>query len=553
VNRRDFLLASTGAATLASFGVRPVWSAGTDARIEIILDEPIATIAPEIYGHFTEHLGGVVYDGIWVGPKSAVPNVGGIRKALVEKMRQIRAPVIRWPGGCFADSYDWRDGIGAPAKRPVRTNFWEGARNREGAGLGELRAQIFESNAFGTDEFIRFCKLSGAEPYIAANVRSLPPLEFDRWIEYCNSPRGSTTLARQRAVNGSPDAYDVRYWGVGNESWGCGGSFLPEEYAEEFRRFATWTPHYGVPLEFIGSGPNGNDLDWTRGFFDALKKKNFLPRELRGWSVHNYTWNLSRGKTDDWVKGKGDALDFAPVDWFESLAQASSTEKIIIDQWGAMATYDPGRKIKLVVDEYGAWYRPGTELDPSHLLGQQVTMRDALITALTLDIFNRHADKVGMAACAQLINCLNALFFSHGDKFILSPVFYVFDLYAAHQGGQSLRVNFDAAPIGYDRDGSTANFPGIAGSASLRDKTVTLTCINPDPSEVRPIQIALRGQGHVASARGMALCNADIHAHNSFASPNAVQPVSLAVAASGEGVHCDLPPASVVRITAMLA
>ncbi|GGG89571.1 alpha-N-arabinofuranosidase [Edaphobacter dinghuensis] len=551
MDRRRFLQTSSLAGAAFAFTARTAWSATADAHVEVLLDESVGIIAPEIYGQFTEHLGGVIYDGIWVGEDSPVPNVHGIRKQIVDLMKQIHVPVVRWPGGCFADSYDWRDGIGPRKDRPTRTNFW--ADDPDAARLKGNAVQAYETNAFGTDEFMRFCHLSGAEPYLASNLRSLPAMAFSRWVEYCNSPAGSTTLAKQRAANGSAAPYDVKYWGVGNESWGCGGNFEPEEYAEEFRRFTTWVPHYGVPLSFIGSGPNDNNLEWTNGFFEALRRKNYMPRELHGWSVHYYTWNLSMGETTDWVAGKRDALDFDETGWYELFLQGLYMEEIVRAQWGLLGEFDPGRNIKLVVDEYGPWYKPGTQLDPTHLLGQQVTLRDALLTAMTLDIFNRHAEKVGMAACAQLVNCLNALFFSHEDKFITTPVFHVFDMYAAHQGAQSLRVNFSSPQVHYQRKGKPTALAGLLGSASMRGKTVTVTATNPNLKDARLTEIVLRGSARITSAEASVLTDADMHAHNTFEQPNAVQLKKQAVDVQGDRLIITLPPASVSSITIQLA
>lgn len=254
MNRGNFLKGSvlTGAGIVFS-SVRS-WAKTVDAHIEIVLDEPSGFISPNIYGQFTEHVSGVIYDGVWVGQNSKIRNQQGIRSELIDRMKQIRVPEIRWPGGCFAHSYDWKDGIGPAAKRPTRTNFWETDHDAE--RLHERGVQIFEPNSFGTDEFIHFCKLVGAEPYLAANLRSLPALELDRWVEYCNSPAGSTSLAGIRAANGYPQPFGVKYWGVGNESWGCGGNFTPEQYASEFRRYTSWLPEYGVELQLIGSGPS---------------------------------------------------------------------------------------------------------------------------------------------------------------------------------------------------------------------------------------------------------------------------------------------------------
>lgn len=518
LTRRHFLTSAT-ASTFAFLACKPAWSAGATARVEILADEPIGTIAPELYGHFAEHLGGVIYDGVWVGEGSKIPNEHGIRKALLDGLRRIGAPAIRWPGGCFADSYDWLDGIGPRRSRPTRTGFWDDRP---------------ETNAFGTTEFMRFCRLSGAAPYLAANLRSLPAQSFSRWVEYCNAPAGSTDLARRRAADGSPRPYDVRHWGVGNESWGCGGNFSPEEYAEEFRRFTSYVPLYGKQLDLIGAGPGGDESEWTERFFEAMRRKTGYSPPLTGWSVHYYIDDLGRGQ-------KEDALHFGADDWTETLRRALKMEIIIGHQWDILGRYDPKRSIRLVADEYGAWYRPGSELDPSHLLGQQSTLRDALLTAMTLDIFNRHADKMSMANCAQLINCLNALFFAHEDKFVPTPVFRVFELYRAHHGGQSLGLRCDAPE-------SAPGLPGLAGSASRRDRGITLTLTNPSPDRPVETQIALKSAGaRLSSAIAQVLANGDIHAHSTFENGEAVRPAPLSVDLRQGLLTVRIPAAAVAR------
>src|ERR1035438_5687317 len=292
IGRRQFLrtsLAGAGAVFAAKTSFPLAWgqSSALDSRIEVLANEPLGTISPNIYGHFTENLSGVVYDGIWVGPNSKVPNVDGIRKELIDEMRKIKPPVVRFPGGCFADSYDWRDGIGAADKRPRRTNFWNG-----GETSAAPASHRYDPNEFGTNEFAHFCKLIGSEPYLAANLRSLPAEEFYRWVEYCNSPAGSTTLADMRAAAGFPEPFGVKYWGVGNESWGCGGNFTPEEYASEFRRYTNWIPHFGISLELIGARPNGYDIDWTHRFFEELHSGHLYRNpSFTGWSIHHYASN----------------------------------------------------------------------------------------------------------------------------------------------------------------------------------------------------------------------------------------------------------------------
>jgi len=517
-----------------------------DAHIEILLDEPIAVISPNLYGQFTEHIGGVIYDGVWVGEGSKIPNRFGIRVELIDRLKEIQIPIIRWPGGCFADSYDWMDGVGPSSNRPTRTNFWE--VDPELARLHEKGSQVFESNRFGTNEFMRFCMLCGAQPYLAANLRSLPALNFDHWVEYCNSPKGSTSLAQMREAAGFPEPFNVRYWGVGNESWGCGGNFEPEAYASEFRRFTTWIPQYGINLQLIASGPNNNDLEWTHRFFEQLNSGHaYHNQSFVGWSVHYYVSNLSRGKTQDWALGKGDALRFDAVDWYEVLRESSRIEQIIDDQWSALGIYDRDRTIKLVVDEYGPWYREGTEIDPAHLFGQQITIRDALATALTLDTFNRRAEKVGMANNAQLVNNLNALFLAHEDRFVATPNFHVFKMYSAHQGAQGVRLQISAPDVHYLRDEKPAQLWGLNGSASLKGNVVTLTLVNPDLESTLETRVATRG-GRLDRATAITLRADDMHAHNTFDAPDTVRPAPLDVVITGEDLMVRLPPASVSKL-----
>jgi alpha-N-arabinofuranosidase len=543
--RREFLrgaAAITGAVILERAGGLVRSSRAADSRIEVLINEEIGTISPNIYGHFAEHLGGVVYDGIWVGENSRVPNQDGIRTALVDALKRIKAPVIRWPGGCFADSYDWRDGIGPRARRPKRTNFWSDAPEwPRNAPAGPWK---FETNHFGTNEFLRFCQLAGAEGYLAANVRGLGAQEFYEWIEYCNSPAGSTTAAELRGR----EPFRVRFWGVGNESWGCGGNFTPEEYAAEYRRFTAAVPRYGVDLNFIASGANVDDLNWTRGFFSKTAEKNRgLFGGIYGWGLHHYAWNLGLGKTNDWFAAKGDALKFNAAEYYELLREADRMESLINQHWTIMGEYDRQHRVKLVVDEWGAWYKPGTEVDPSHLLGQQSTMRDAVLAGLTLDTFNRHADKVAMANVAQLINCLHSLFLAHEDKFILTPTFHVFEMFMPHMGGRAVRAVITAPEVQYTRVDKPAEFWGLAGSASIDGKQLTLTVTNPHLSEPRETEIAVRGAS-VSTARARVLSMPDVHAHNTFENPRAVQPHDEQVAATGGGIAFRFPPASVTRL-----
>src|SRR5215510_3732071 len=454
LERRKFL---GGALMAGGMLLAPRRTRAADSRIEILVDEPIGKISPDLYGHFTEHLGGVVYDGIWVGEDSKIPNIGGIRAALVEHMRRIKPPVVRWPGGCFADSYNWRDGVGPRAQRPVRTNFWADDRATERYRTVTGGPQKYEPNHFGTNDFIRFCRLTGAKPYLAANLRSLSATDFYEWIEYCNSPPGSTALAKLRASGGDAEPFGVRFWGVGNESWGCGGNFTPDEYAVEFRRFTAWVPRYGVDLAFIGSGPNGGDIEWTRRFFSKLIEKGIGQlNRLYGWALHYYC-----GTT-----GRGIATEYTVPEWYELLGKADRMESLITRTWAVMGGTDLERRVKLVVDEWGAWHRQSDDVPASFLFGYPGTLRDGLVAALTLDTFNRHADKVVMANVAQLINTIHSLFLASEDKFIVTPTFHVFEMYAAHHGGTSVRTQFSAPTISFQRGEARVTLWGLAGSAS---------------------------------------------------------------------------------------
>jgi len=544
--RRRFLAAAAGASA-GFFAARS--SRAAECRLEVLVDEPIGTVAPEIYGHFVEHLGGVVYDGIWVGEGSKVANVAGVRKELVDQLKRLGPSQIRWPGGCFADQYDWRDGTGPREKRPRRTNFWAGAPEWP-AGASRGGPQVYDTNAFGTVEFARFCRLAGGSPYFAANLRSLSPHDFWQWVEYCNSPAGSTTLADLRGQDGEREPLGVRYWGVGNESWGCGGNFTPEEYATEFRRYTAWVPGYGQKLALVGSGPNGDDISWTRRFFETAGRSG--RNQLWGWALHHYSWNVSSGRTTNWMEGKGDALQFGPEQHYELLAEADKMEGLITRHWNVMGETDPAHKTKLVVDEWGAWHKPGTEPFAEALLGQQNTVRDAVLAGLSLDIFVRHADKVAMANVAQLVNCLQSLFLAHEDKFCLTPTYHVFALHTAHQGGRALRTLATAPRVSYSRNGQSASLYGLNGAASLKDKRLVVTVTNPSLEMTRETEVVVRGAG-VRSVQATTLTATDVHAHNSFAAPRAVEPREDAPVAGPAGLLRRFPPASVTRLVVDLS
>lgn len=521
------------------------------SRVEVLVGEPIATIAPELYGHFVEHLGGVVYDGIWVGENSRIPNKDGIRTDITEALAKTRPAIIRWPGGCFADQYDWHDGTGPRASRPRRTNFWVDSREWS-ANANKTGLQVYDPNHFGSVEFARFCRRTGARPYFAANLRSLPAQEFWRWVEYCNSPKGSSTNAERRAADGEPEPLDVRFWGVGNESWGCGGNFSPEDYAIEFKRYSAWVPSYGKPLALVGSGPNGADYDWTRRCFEKAATKRGL-EQMWGWGLHHYSWNISAGRTSDWFAGKGDALRFTREEHYELLNEASRIHRLIESHWAAMGEVDRAHRIKLIVDEWGSWHRPGTEPFPEALIGQQNTVRDAVLAGLTLNIFHSHAEKLGMANIAQLVNCLQSLFLIHEDKFCVTPTYHVFTMYADHQGGESLRtVTSTPAPIEWTRPNGTAmRMEALSASASRKGKQLTVTVVNPSFTDAREVEIGIQG-AKIVSASGTRITSSDPHHHNTWTNPRAVEPSGLPVKTNAASAALTLPASAVAKLTIQL-
>lgn len=436
------------------------------------------------------------------------------------------------------------DGIGPRKNRPTRTNFWVDAPEWP-AKASRTGPQHYDPNEFGTIEFARFCKLTGAQPYFAGNLRSLPAQELWRWMEYCNAPAGATTLSKQRGADGESQPLGVKFWGVGNEAWGCGGNFTPEDYATEFRRYSAWTRSYGVRLALVGSGPNDDNVDWTRRFFTKVGPDL---RSMWGWAMHHYAWNLTGSRTPNCFMGKGNALSFNPDQYYEILRDADQMDKLIEDHWAVMGETDRQHHVKLVVDEWGAWYQPGTEPFSEALLGQQNTMRDAVLAGLTLDTFNRNADKVAMANVAQLVNCLQSLFFAHEDKFCVTPTYHVFDMFTAHQGATSVRAMFSSPDIHYTRAGSPARLRGLNGAASLAGKQLTLTATNPAFDQPRAAEIVVHG-GSVGSVDVVTLASPDPHAHNSFDEPRVVEPKRATATAKGSTITFEFPPASVTKLT----
>lgn len=497
-------------------------------QITVIVDEKIAVINPNIYGHFTEHIGGVIYDGIWVGPDSKVPNIDGFRLGIIEAMKHIKAPVIRYPGGCFAETYNWRDGIGPVEQRPVTTNWWYNHDSR------------LEANRVGTAEFMKFCNLIGAEPYMAANITSTTALEVRNWVDYCNMPADSTSLAQLRGQHGNTEPFGIRYWGIGNENWGGGGNMIPEDYAGEYRRYATAVNSLPGSKYLVACGPNGNDTDWTQRFFRKISDRIPNPsRILQGYSAHFYCGSA------------GTVLGFDKDEWYQLLSQASGMEPLITQQRAIMDSYDPKRRIGLIIDEWGCWHPDGS--GPSagkNLFEQQVTMRDAIVSAITLNIFNNHSDKVVMGNVAQLVNNLHALFLSSEDNLIQTPNYHVFDMFKGHQGNTAVRSLVETDEVEFDNKHRNRKdqIATLSCSTSVSEKTLTLTLANLRYDDACDIRIQLRGATAGGLSKKAELRADDPHSHNTFEAPDTVEIDWSEVELVGDSFNIDLNAASVVML-----
>ena len=459
LSRRQFV---RNAATLSLLPLVPrnLWTQSASAsssaqRVLIHPDVEIGLVRPELHGHFAEHLGSCIYGGLWVGKNSSIPNINGYRKQAVEYLRELGVPVLRWPGGCFADDYHWRDGIGAPAQRPKRVNIhWGG---------------YVEDNSFGTHEFIGLCRLLNAEPYLAGNVGSGSPRELRDWIEYCNFPSGST-LAVERAANGSPEPFHVRYWGVGNESWGCGGDMKPEEYATLYRDFAVYCREFGGTKPFlVASGPSGADVRWSRGFMDNLRGA-----QPQGLSMHYYTG------------GRDHATDFTPEHANDQLSLYTRVEQAIVQQRHVLDGYRDGQNVGLILDEWGVWDRiPPDDEKRYGKLWQQSTIRSAVAAGLGLNIFNRQADKLYMCNIAQIMNVLQSLLLSDGptgEHCVRTTTYHAFSLFKPHRSQRAVRIEAEnSSPL------------GLSVSASKSDKQLVLSLVNPRGDADLQVECTLAG------------------------------------------------------------
>jgi alpha-L-arabinofuranosidase len=485
------------------------YSVSAQRNVELTLrDTSGPVISRYIYGHFSEDLGRCIYDGFWTGDH--------IRMDIVAALRKMRIPVLRWPGGCYADQYHWRDAIGARDQRKKTVNtIW---------------GMVTEDNSFGTHEFLELCDLLGCQPYIAGNVGTGTPEEMENWLEYLNYG-GKSTLADLRRQNGRDQPWKVSFWGVGNESWGCGGDMTPEFYSGQYNRYSEFCKNYpGAPLKLVASGANGDDYNWTETLMQHIDKG-------RTWGVSMHYYTLA----GSW-QHKGAATNFDEDYYFKALAACLRMEDIVSRHAAIMDKYDPAKKMALVVDEWGIWtdVEPGT--NPAFLF-QQNSLRDALIAATTLNIFNNHADRVRMANLAQTVNVLQALVLTDKDRMLLTPTYHVFDLYKWHQDARSLVVKVNGPEYSHGGAGIAA----VNASAS-RDSSgaIHISLVNLDPSQAMTVRARLEGMSF-RTVQGQVLSAGKFNDYNSFDDPGRVRPVEFNGARKeGDGLMIQLPPMSVV-------
>jgi alpha-N-arabinofuranosidase len=481
------------------------------------------TINKNIYGHFAEHLGRCIYEGIWVGEDSHIPHTNGIRNDVVEALKKINIPVLRWPGGCFADEYHWKDGIGPREQRKAMINsHWGG---------------VVENNHFGTHEFMLLCEMLGCEPYINGNVGSGTVQEMSEWVEYMTSGDVSP-MANQRRENGHDEPWSVKYFGVGNENWGCGGNMRPEYYADLYRRYQTYVRDYGENKIYrIACGAHAELYNWT----EVLMRE--AGRYMDGLSLHYYTVPNAEPGTND---SKGSATEFTKDEWFITMKKALLMDELIAKHSTIMDKYDPEKRVALIVDEWGTWYdvEPGT--NPGFLY-QQNTLRDALVAGLHFHIFHDHCDRVQMANIAQTINVLQAMILTEGEKMVLTPTYHVFEMYKVHQDATRLAVDFESEK--YEQNGEQLPQVSVSASKDAEGKIHVSLC-NIDPKAGASLNVQLRGMVSTAKLSGTILTAADMRAHNSFEQPEAVKPADFNGATlNDQGFSAQLPPMSVVVLT----
>ena len=507
--------------TLVALGAAHL-SRAEDPAATAVLDagKPGPVISKNIYGQFSEHLGHCIYEGIWVGPDSSIPNTKGYRNDVLAALKQLGVPQLRWPGGCFADEYHWRDGIGPRETRPSMYNsHWGG---------------VVENNHFGTHEFLDLCEMLGIEPYVCVNVGSGTVQEAMEWVEYMTSP-ASSPMANMRRAHGRDEPWKVHYIAVGNESWGCGGSMTPAFYADNYKRYNTFIKNYqsgeANRIQRIACGPNGDNYEWTETMM-----KNVPVRQMNGLALHHYTI-----PTGNWQK-KGPATNFDEAQYFSTLRNTLKMEELITKHSAIMDKYDPTKRVGLVVDEWGIWtdVEPGT--NPGFLY-QQNTLRDAILAAINLHIFQAHADRVTMANIAQMVNVLQAMILTDKEKMLLTPTYHVFEMFKVHQGATSLSLALTTPDyvVGENK------IPAVSASAS-RDAAgkIHVSLSNANPNTAITVSVALTGVT-AKSVSGRVLTAPAVNSYNTFATPHTVEPQAFTGATVVNGkLTIALPAKSVV-------
>ncbi len=485
-------------------------------KLSLKIDEARIKINKEIYGHFSEHLGTCIYEGIYVGEDSDIPNINGYRTDVVEAFKELKVPVLRWPGGCFADTYHWKDGIGPKKDRPSIVNVhWGG---------------VTEDNSFGTHEFLNFCELIGAEPYLSINVGSGTVQEAAEWVEYVTSSNESP-MTELRKKNGREKPWDVKFWGIGNENWGCGGEMAPDYYANIYRNYSCFVRGNG--LQKIICGPSGGDTNWTEKILAGLQDKMHL---TQGVSMHYYT--LPSG---NWGN-KGSSTDFGEEMWFKTIKNTMVIENYIADHLKIMDKYDPEGKVKLVVDEWGTWYDklPGTK---DGFLQQQNTVRDALVAGINLNIFNNHADRISMANIAQIVNVLQSVILTKGTEMVKTPTYYIFKMYNVHQDATMIPVDLECENYEYKGE----KVPAITASASIKNNVVSITLSNANPNKAITIDCDLRKNFKLVS--GQIISGKDITDYNDFGKKEKVNIEDFEVKKIRNGkLTIEIPAHSVVLV-----
>ena len=507
------MLAVASVGTAQAQGTKPV-----SASVTVRADQPGPTIDRHIYGQFAEHLGRGIYEGIWVGEDSTIPNTRGYRNDVVEALKKLKVPVVRWPGGCFADEYHWRDGIGPRESRPIKVNtHWGG---------------VEEPNTFGTHEFMDFAELIGADAYVSGNAGSGSAQEMADWVEYMTSDSRST-LAELRRKNGREKPWRLPYFGVGNETWGCGGNMRAEFFADIYRQYQTFVkaPADNHPQK-VASGANGDDYHWTEVMLSQAAK------HMDAYSMHYYT----RPRIEKWAD-KGPATGFPEKEWASTLKHALATDGMVVKHSEIMDKYDPEKRIALFVDEWGTWYDPEPGSNPGFLY-QQNTLRDAMVAALTFNILHRHADRVRMANIAQMVNVLQAMILTDKEKMILTPTYYAFQMYIPFQDATYLPVEITAPEYKH----GDITLPSVDVSAAKgKDGRVYLALVNLDPNKRASVSTKIAGVNG-RGATGQVLTASTIDAHNTFDKPNAVQPTAFKGSRKGDQLVFDLPPKSLAVV-----